>query len=314
MPADNFQISTLINYDSRVLHPQVAKLEKISDFEKEIAPCRTFVFLHELEPLIKYGLIQGGDLENAIVFVEKDVPQEELDRLKKFFNKPSVEVKKQGVLNNLDLQFSNEPARHKLLDVIGDLATIGKPLKARIIATRPGHEANKKFAKMIKKHICKQEEANKVPQYNINKKPIFDINDIKKMLPHRYPFLLVDKIIEMDEKSVIGVKNITMDEHFFVGHFPNEPVMPGVLQIEALAQCGGILTLSSVPDPENYQTLFAKINNVRFRRKVVPGDTLILSLELISPIRRGMCHMRAKAYVGNNVVTEAELLAQISKK
>ncbi|MEA3505539.1 MAG: bifunctional UDP-3-O-[3-hydroxymyristoyl] N-acetylglucosamine deacetylase/3-hydroxyacyl-ACP dehydratase [Bacteroidota bacterium] len=314
MPCDKLKVSTIIDYNSKALPPQIAKLDNISDFEKEIAPCRTFVFLHELEPLIKHELIKGGDLENAIVFVENNVKQEELDKLKKFFNKPSIEIKGQGILNNLDLQFDNEPARHKLLDVIGDLATVGRPLKARIITTRPGHGANNQFARMLKKHIANQEKIDKTPHYDVEKEPIFNINDIKKMLPHRSPFLLVDKVIEMDEKRIIGIKNITMDEPFFVGHFPNEPVMPGVLQIEALAQCGGIFTLSSVPDPENYQTLFAKINNVRFRKKVIPGDTLILVLELMSPIRRGMCQMRGKAYVGNQVVTEADLLAQIAKK
>lgn len=314
MPNDHFEVSTMIDYDSAVLRPQYAHMKDISDFKEEFASSKTFVFLHELEPLIKHGLIRGGDLENAIVFVDKLISQEELDRLASFFNKPRVEVKDQGILNNIELQYENEPARHKLLDVVGDLYLVGRPLKAKIISTKPGHYYNVEFAKKIRKHISDQEKKNEIPTYDPNKAPIFDIIDIRKILPHRSPFLLVDKITEMSENHVVGVKNVTMDQPFFVGHFPKEPLLPGVLQVEAMAQAGGILVLSSVPDPENYITYFVKIENARFRHKVVPGDTLIFKLELTAPIRRGMCQMKGMAYVGNKLVMEALLVAQIVKK
>jgi len=314
MPNDHFEVSTMIDYDSSVLRPQFAHLKDISDFKDNFASSKTFVFLHELEPLIKHGLIRGGDLENAIVFVDKIISQEELDRLASFFNKPRVEVQAQGILNNIELQYENEPARHKLLDVVGDLYLVGRPLKAKIISTRPGHFSNVEFAKKIRKHIAEKEKQQDIPTYDPNKEPIFDIIDIRKILPHRSPFLLVDKITEMSEHHVVGVKNVTMDEPFFVGHFPKEPLLPGVLQIEAMAQAGGILVLSSVPDPENYITYFVKIDNARFRHKVVPGDTLIFRLELTAPIRRGMCQMKGMAYVGRKLVMEAQLVAQIVKK
>ncbi|MCF8232385.1 MAG: bifunctional UDP-3-O-[3-hydroxymyristoyl] N-acetylglucosamine deacetylase/3-hydroxyacyl-ACP dehydratase [Bacteroidales bacterium] len=314
MPNDHFEVSTMIDYNSSVLRPQYAHMKNIEEFAEEFSSSKTFVFLHELETLIQNGLIKGGDLDNAIVFVDKLIGQEELDRLSSFFNKPRVEVKDQGILNNIDLQYENEPARHKLLDVVGDLYLIGRPLKAKIITTKPGHHYNVKFAGMIKKHIKENEEKKKIPTYDPNKEPIFDIIEIRRMLPHRSPFLLVDKITEMSDDHVVGVKNVTMDEPFFVGHFPKEPILPGVLQIEAMAQAGGILVLSSVPDPENYVTYFIKIDNARFRSKVVPGDTLIFKLELMAPIRRGICQMQGIAYVGNKLVMEAQLVAQIVKK
>ncbi len=314
VPSDKYKISCMIDYNSKVLGSQYASLDNISDFKKQIAPCRTFVFLHELEFLLKQNLIKGGDLSNAIVYVDRPMQQDELDRLATLFNKPSVSVRNEGILNNLEPYFTNEAARHKLLDIIGDLSLAGRRIKGHIIASKPGHSSNVKFAKEIKKLIKKKIAQDHIPIYNPDKKPVYDINDITGMLPHRYPFLLVDKIIEISDSHVVGIKNITMNESFFVGHFPKEPVMPGVLQIEAMAQAGGILTLSSVEDPENYNTYFLKIDNVKFKQKVIPGDTLILKCNLISPIRRGICHMRCTAYVGSKVVMEAELMAQISKK
>ncbi len=311
IPADDFRVSVMVDYDSNVLTNQHASLYHIDEFTKEFSKCRTFVFLHELELLIQNNLVKGGDINNAIVFVDRMVSKSELANLATFFNRPEIEVKEQGILNNVDLYYNNEPARHKLLDLIGDLSTVGMPIKGHIIAIRPGHKSNIEFAKLIKKEFINE---NSLPQFDLNKPPLFDINQIKKLLPHRPPFLLVDKILTMDETSVIGLKNVTMNEGFFVGHFPEEPVMPGVLQIEAMAQVGGILVLSSVPDPENYGTYFMKINEVKFRQKVVPGDTLIFELKLISPIRRGLCHMKGSAYVNNKVVMEAEMLAQIAKK
>ncbi len=314
IPSKEFKLSVLIDYELKVLNTQFASLNKLDDFQTEIAPCRTFVFLHELEYLLSNNLIKGGDLSNAIVFVNRVMSKEELGRLADLFNKPSVEVLAEGILNNVDLYFNNEPARHKLLDVIGDLALIGKRIKGHVIVSRPGHSSNVEFAKLIKKQI-KLEIASKkeVPAYDLNKPPLFDINKIRELLPHRPPFLLVDKILEMTDTYVVGLKNVTMNEDFFVGHFPNEPVMPGVLQVEAMAQTGGIMALSSVPDPENYATYFMKIDNVRFRSKVVPGDTLIFRLDLLTPIRRGLCNMKGVAYVGTKVVMEAEMLAQIIK-
>ncbi len=311
--SDDYRISCMIDFKSKVLGSQYAVLDKIVDFNSQIAPCRTFVFLHELEYLLNQNLIKGGDLSNAIVYVDRVVEQDELDRLAKLFNKPSVEVRTEGILNNLEPYFENEAARHKLLDIVGDLTLAGKRIKGQIIARKPGHASNVKFAKEIKKHIKKRMVEQQIPQNDPDKKPIYDINDIKRMLPHRYPFLLVDKVIEMSESHVVGVKNLTMNESFFMGHFPNEPVMPGVLQIEAMAQAGGILILSTVEDPENYSTYFLKIDNVKFKQKVVPGDTLILKCTLISPVRRGICHMKCLAFVGSKVVMESELMAQIVK-
>jgi len=312
IPDESRRISVMIDYNTKVLGTQNAELNDFSKFKDEIANCRTFVFLHELEFLLDNNLIKGGDLSNAIVFVNKVVEQKELDRLAKLFNKPTVEVLQRGILNNIELHYFNEPARHKLLDIMGDMALIGKPVKGRVIAMRPGHSANVEFSKLIRKKI-KQSES-KAPKVDLNAEPKYDIQQIKHMLPHRPPFLLVDKIMEVTEDSVIGVKNVTMNEAFFVGHFPDEPVMPAVLQIEAMAQSGGILVLSQVPDPENYVTYFLKIDNVKLRHKVVPGDTLVFHLKLLSPVRRGLCHMAGQAWVGDKVVMEAEMLAQIVKK
>jgi len=311
-PDDHFSVDVMVDYNSKVLGHQYASYHPSHDFENEIAPARTFVFFHELEILLKHNLIKGGDLQNAIVIMENEVSQDELDRMADLFNKPHVKVK-EGILNNVDLRFSNEPARHKLLDVLGDLALVGQPIKGKIVASRPGHYANTQLAKIIKETIKKELSRIAVPQYDPNKPPVYNINDIKGLLPHRYPFLLIDKIIHMDEKVVIGVKNVTMNENFFMGHFPTQPIMPGVLQVEAMAQVGGILALSKVEDPENYQTLFLKIDKVKFKKMVIPGDTIIFRLELLAPIRRGLVNMFGQAFVGNELVMEGELMAQVSK-
>ena len=310
-PDDEFSISLHIDYNSKVLGNQYATFKPGVDFAKEIAPCRTFVFLHELEPLLNLNLIKGGDLDNAIVVVEKEVSDQEVERLSKIFNKKDIKVTS-GYLNNLELRFSNETARHKLLDMIGDFALLGVRLKGRILALRPGHFANTETVKMLKKDM--RHAANR-PHYKYDpaQEPVYDINGIRKLLPHRPPFLLVDKIIHIDLESVAGIKNVTMNEPFFVGHFPSEPVMPGVLIVEAMAQCGGILALHDIPDPENYSTYFMKIDGVKFKRKVVPGDTLQFELKLIEPIRRGIVLMEAKAYVGGQLATEAVLMAQVAK-
>ena len=313
LPSDTYRITCMIDFKSKVLGHQHASMNNISEFASEIAPCRTFVFLHELELLLNQNLIKGGDLSNAIVFVDRTMKQEELDSLAVLFNRPSVEVRTEGILNNLELNFPNEPARHKLLDVVGDLTLAGMPIKGHIIANKPGHASNVLFALEIKKHIKARREQEKIPYYNPDVPPVFDINEVMRMLPHRPPFLLVDKIIELSDSHVIGVKNVTMNEAFFVGHFPKEPVMPGVLQIEAMAQAGGILVLSKVEEPETYSTYFMKVDQVKFKQKVVPGDTLVFKLTLMSAIRRGICHMRGLAYVGNKLVMEAEMMAQIVK-
>ncbi|MDP4267544.1 MAG: bifunctional UDP-3-O-[3-hydroxymyristoyl] N-acetylglucosamine deacetylase/3-hydroxyacyl-ACP dehydratase [Bacteroidota bacterium] len=314
MPSENFQVSAMIDYNSSVLKSQFAYLNKIEDFKDEIAPCRTFVFLHELEQLIAQNLIKGGDLNNAIVIVDKPVDSITIEKLSKIFNKPGIEVKKEGILNNVDLYFNNEPARHKLLDIVGDLALVGMPVKAKIIARKPGHKANLAFAKKIKEQLVKDKLKKIAPVYDPDAPPLFDINQISKILPHRHPFLLIDKIIEMSDTHIVGLKNVTMNEAFFTGHFPGNPVMPGVLNIEAMAQTGGVMALCSVSNPEAYNTYFLKIDNVRFKNRVIPGDTIIYRLDLISPIRRGICHMKGVAYVGNKIVIEAELMAQIVKK
>jgi UDP-3-O-[3-hydroxymyristoyl] N-acetylglucosamine deacetylase/3-hydroxyacyl-[acyl-carrier-protein] dehydratase len=315
MPVNEYRLTVMVDYNSPVLGTQHASLTHMNEFQTEIAPCRTFCFLHELEYLLKNNLIKGGDLNNAIVVVDRAVNQEELNRLAVIFGKESVEVKKDGILNNLEMRFQNEPARHKLLDMVGDLALVGMPLKGQIMAARPGHASNVAFAKKIKQ-VIKKEQRRKLdgrPYYDQNEKPVFATKDIIKILPHAHPFLLVDKIIAMDKTSIVGVKNITYDQPFFNGHFPGDPIMPGVLQLEAMAQAGGILVLSTVEDPENYGTYFLKIDNAKFKDKVVPGDTLVMKLELTEPIRRGICVMKGRAWVGDKLVCESEMMAQIIK-
>jgi len=313
MPAMEYKVTTLIDFNSPVLGPQHAGLKKMSDFKNEIAPCRTFCFLHELETLLDNNLIKGGDINNAIVVVDKPVTDEEMSRLAKAFRREKIEVKSEGYLNNLELRFPNEPARHKLLDVIGDLALIGYPVKGHIIANRPGHSTNVDFARKIKHYIRKNKHVKNIPLYDPNQPPIYSTQQIEKTLPHRYPFLLVDKIIELTDKHIVGIKNVTFNEPFFVGHFPGNPIMPGVLQIEALAQTGGILAINASISGD-YDTYFLKIDNCKFKQKVVPGDTMIMRLELISPIRRGIVEMRGTVFVGNKVVTEADLMAQLVKR
>lgn len=306
-PDEQFSASVQIDYHSQVLGHQFATFIEGDDFAAEVAPCRTFVFLHELEPLLNANLIKGGDLDNAIVIVERPLPDEELERLKKLFGKGDIRVES-GYLNNLELRFSNEPARHKLLDLLGDLALLGMRIQGRVIATRSGHQANTELAKQLRKLARQERPAH---TYDPCATPVYDINRIKGLLPHRPPFLLVDRIFHIDPESVAGIKNVTMNEPFFVGHFPDEPVMPGVLIIEAMAQCGGILALHDKEDPENYSTYFAKIDGVKFKRKVVPGDTLQFELRLSEPIRRGIVMMDAKAYVAGQLATEAQLMAQV---
>lgn len=312
IPAEAYQVTTMVDFGTKVLGTQNATLEDLSEFKEEIADARTFSFLHELEMLLENGLIKGGDLNNAIVYVDKEISEETMKKLEKAFKKEKLSVKPNGILDNLTLHYPNEAARHKLLDVIGDLALIGTRIKGKVIANKPGHYVNTQFAKKLAK-IIKLEKRNKVPKYDLSQPPLMDVTQIMGMLPHRPPFLLVDKILELSDTHVVGIKNVTMNEPFFIGHFPGAPVMPGVLQIEAMAQTGGILVLSTVPDPENYLTYFMKIDNVKFKKQVLPGDTLIFKCDLMSPIRRGICHMQAYAYANGKLVSEAELMAQIVK-
>jgi len=313
MPAPDYSVTTLIDFNSPVLGTQHAGLKNMADFKTQIAPCRTFCFLHELEMLIDNNLIKGGDVNNAIVVVDKPVGAVELERLRKVFKKDKIEVKSEGYLNNLELRFPNEPARHKLLDVVGDLALVGYPIKAKIIANRPGHSSNVEFAKKIKQYIKKTKHTRGVPVYDPTRPPVYDLAYIEKKLPHRYPFLLLDKIIELSDTHIVGIKNVTFNEWFFQGHFPGNPVMPGVLQVEALAQCGGILAMNMSPEGL-YDTYFLKIDNCKFKQMVKPGDTMLLKMELSGPIRRGICEMKGTVYVGNKVCTEADLVAQIVKR
>jgi UDP-3-O-[3-hydroxymyristoyl] N-acetylglucosamine deacetylase/3-hydroxyacyl-[acyl-carrier-protein] dehydratase len=313
LPYHEYRINTLIDFNSPVLGTQHAALKTITDFNTEIAPCRTFSFFHELELLIANNLIKGGDINNAIVVVDKPITDDQVMRISKVFKKNDVQVSEEGILNNLKLRFPNEPARHKLLDVVGDLALVGFPFKAHIIANRPGHAANVKFAKKIKEHIKKYKHRQDVPKYDPAQPPLLDIHAIEKVLPHRYPFLLVDKVIELTDKHVIAIKNVTYNEPFFQGHFPGNCVMPGVLQVEALAQAGGFLAIPRDTE-DKYDTYFLKIENCKFKHKVVPGDTLILKMELTNPIRRGICEMKGTIFIGDKLVTEADLVAQIVKR
>lgn len=315
LPADDYRLTVMVDYNSPVLGSQHASIVNLSEFKDEISSCRTFCFLHELEMLVEHDLIKGGDLNNAIVIVDRIIKEEEMENLAKLFNKEKIEVKKEGILNNVELRFQNEPARHKLLDIVGDLALAGVPLKAQILAARPGHAANIEFAKKIKKAYLEEkkkikENAN-VPVYNPNILPLYNHQEIAKILPHRHPFLLVDKIIKLTDTEVVAVKNITGDQYFFQGHFPGEPLMPGVLQIEAMAQAGGVLVLADKENPEKWSTYFVKIENAKFKDKVVPGDTLVFRMALTGPVRRGLCMMKGEAYVGNKMVCEANMMAQI---
>ena len=313
IPSKHYEITAMVDFGTKVLGTQNANLKKLSHFKKEISNARTFSFLHELEMLLENGLIKGGDLNNAIVYVDKELSDKTMTRLKKAFNKEKLSVTSNGILDNLTLHQPNEAARHKLLDIIGDLALIGTRIRGKIIANKPGHYVNTQFAKKMA-NIIKQEKRNKIPEFDLTAEPALDVNQIMDILPHRPPFLLVDKILEISDKHVVGMKNVTMNEPFFVGHFPGAPVMPGVLQIEAMAQAGGVLVLNTVPDPQNYLTFFIKIDNVKFKHPVVPGDTLVFKMELKSPIRRGICHMQAFAYANGRLTTEAELMAQIVKR
>ena len=313
IPSDEYQITTMVDFGTKVLGTQNASLESINSFKEEISSARTFSFLHELETLLEHGLIKGGDLNNAIVYVDTPPSKSTMEKLKKAFKKEKLSVKPNGILDNLTLHYSNEAARHKLLDVIGDLALVGTRIRGRVIANKPGHKVNTSFGKILQ-DIIKSEKRINAPYLDLNQKPLLNTVEIMKILPHRPPFLLVDKVFELSDTHVVALKNVTMNEPFFEGHFPGAPVMPGVLQIEAMAQAGGVLILNTVPDPENYITLFMKMDNVKFKRTVHPGDTMIFKLDLITPIRRGICHMRGYIYVNGNLTTQGDLMAQIKRK
>ncbi|HUV00427.1 MAG TPA: bifunctional UDP-3-O-[3-hydroxymyristoyl] N-acetylglucosamine deacetylase/3-hydroxyacyl-ACP dehydratase [Bacteroidales bacterium] len=312
-PDDHLSINVLIDYNSKILGNQYAILDSLDDFEKEISRSRTFVFFHELEHLYNKGLIRGGDMDNAVVILEKEVEQSEIDRISKLFNRPGINKHTAGILNNTELRYPNEPARHKLLDIMGDLALVGQPIKGKVVATRPGHYANIRLAKLIRQEIKTAHSKKNIPVYDPTQPPVFTIEDIKKRLPHRYPFLLVDKIIYLDKTIVVGIKNVTFDEPFFQGHFPDEPVMPGVLLVEALAQAGGLLILGNVDEPQKYSSYFLKIDKLKFKHKVIPGDTIILRMELVEPMRRGIVTMFGQAFVGDHIVVEGEMTAQVIK-
>ena len=312
LPAKNYKVTTMVDFGTKILGTQNATIDSISEFIPQISNCRTFSFLHEIEMLLNKGLIKGGDLNNAIVYVDKPLSNETMEKLKKAFNKDKISVKSNGILDNLTLHYPNEAARHKLLDVIGDLALIGTRIRGKVIANKPGHYINTKFSKKMKE-IIKDSIKNDIPQIDFSSKAIMDTSKIMEILPHRPPFLFIDKIYELTDDQVIGVKNVTIDEDFFKGHFPDYPVMPGVIIIEAMAQMGGILVMSKLDDPQNYLTFFAKIDKVRFRNKVLPGDTIIFKCSLLGPFRRGICHMQGLAYANGKLCAEAELTAQISK-
>ena len=313
IPSDEYQVTTMVDFGTKILGTQNASLDSINKFKDEISSARTFSFLHELEALLEHGLIKGGDLNNAIVYVDTPPSKSTMEKLKKAFKKDKLSVKPNGILDNLTLHYSNEAARHKLLDVIGDLALVGTRIRGKVIANKPGHKVNTSFGKKLY-DIIKSEKRLNVPHVDINKSPLLDTVEIMKILPHRPPFLLVDKIFELSENHVIALKNVTMNEPFFEGHFPGTPVMPGVLQIEAMAQAGGVLLLNTVPDPQNYITLFMKMDNIKFKRPVVPGDSMLFKLDLITPIRRGICHMRGYVFVNGNLMTQGDLMAQIKRK
>jgi UDP-3-O-[3-hydroxymyristoyl] N-acetylglucosamine deacetylase/3-hydroxyacyl-[acyl-carrier-protein] dehydratase len=313
IPDENYKVNTIVDYKTKVLGEQEASINHISEFKKEISSARTFSFLHELETLLENGLIKGGDLNNAIVYVDKPLAESNMDILKKAFNKDSISVKANGILDNLDLHFTNEAARHKLLDVIGDLALIGMKIRGKVIAEKPGHSINAKFAEKVSE-VIKSDRKNTLPKIDFNKKPLMDSNQIMKVIPHRPPFLLIDEVLEISESHVIGLRRVEENESWVEGHFPGAPVMPGVLQVEFMAQAGGVLVLNTVPDPENYLTFFMKMDKCKFKNPVIPGDTLICKLELISPIRRGIIHMHGQSFVGNEVKSEGEFMAKIIKK
>jgi UDP-3-O-[3-hydroxymyristoyl] N-acetylglucosamine deacetylase/3-hydroxyacyl-[acyl-carrier-protein] dehydratase len=312
-PDDHLSINVLIDYNSKILGNQYAILDSIKDFEEKICRSRTFVFFHELEPLHNMGLIKGGDLDSAVVILEKEVEQSEIDRIAKLFNRPGITKHTAGILNNTELRYPNEPARHKLLDIVGDLALVGHPIKGKVVATRPGHYANTRLAKIMRQEMKKALSQRNIPVYDPSQPPVYGLEDIKKRLPHRAPFLFVDKVIALDENAIVGIKNVTFNEPFFQGHFPDEPIMPGVLLVEALAQTGGILVLHNIDEPEKYSTYFLKIDKLKFKHKVVPGDTVILKMELMEPMRRGILTMFGQAFVGNNLVVEGEMTAQVVK-